>query len=72
MIVITRNGKTRVYTGWREWLLLAAGFVVAWLVLALMAFVFVGFAITVGVLLLLVLPAAIIVAAVSARMRSNP
>jgi hypothetical protein len=69
MIVITRNGKTHVYTGWREWLLLAAWFVVSWLILVLMVFFFVGFAITAGVLMLLALPAMILVGAVSAMMR---
>ena len=40
MIVITRNGKTKVYTGWREWLLLGAGLAICWLALALIAVFF--------------------------------
>jgi len=67
--VITWNGKAHVYTGWREWLLLAAALAVSWLVLALIAFVMVGFAVTIGVMLLLVVPAVVLVTAVGGTMR---
>ena len=61
MFVITRNGKTTVYTGWRAWLFMAVSLVVAWGLLALFVAAFVGMAITVGLLMLLLLPAAIFV-----------
>ena len=69
MIVITRNGKTRVYTGWREWVLLSAGFVVCWLILTVIAFVLVGAALTLGITLLLLLPAAVVVAVLKSMLR---
>jgi hypothetical protein len=65
MLVITRNGKTNVYTGWRAWLLLALAFVIAWGLLTITAAVFVGVALSVGLLMLLLIPAAIIVALIS-------
>jgi len=71
MIVITRNGKSKVYTGWREWLLVTAGLAICWLVLALIAFFIIGVALSVGVILLLVVPAAVVVAVVKGMMRSR-
>lgn len=62
MIVISRNGKTVVITGWRAWLAGAAAVVVAWLLLALVAFVWIGLAVTVGLVVLLAIPALLIVA----------
>lgn len=69
MLVIVRNGKRTVYTGWRAWLLFAAMLIVAWLVLALFAFLFVGIAITAGIMVLLLVPAFAVVAALGALMR---
>lgn len=62
MIVISRNGKMVVITGWRAWLAGAAAVVVAWLLLALVAFVWIGLAVTVGLVVLLAIPALLIVA----------
>lgn len=62
MIVITRNGRTTVITGWREWLVRAVVFVAAMLVLALLLFVMLGLAVTLGAIAMIVIPAAIIVA----------
>jgi hypothetical protein len=59
MIVITRNGKTTVLTGWRAWLFAALAYVVAFAVLALVTFVVLGVAITIGTILLLLVPLAI-------------
>jgi hypothetical protein len=59
MLVIQRNGRTTVITGWRAWLLGAAFFVALSLVLGMIAFVVLGLAITVGAVLLIVLPVAI-------------
>ena len=58
MLVIQRNGRTTVITGWRAWLL---GVAVA-LLLVMIAFVALGIAITVGAVLLIVVPVAIGVA----------
>lgn len=70
MIVITRNGQTRVYTGWREWALLAVGLILSWIVLAAIVVLILGMAATVAVMLLLVLPAMIVVALVRGLLRS--
>lgn len=59
-IVIRKNGETTVYTGWRAWLMGAAGFAVVFAVLALVTFVLLGIAATVGALLILLIPAAIV------------
>jgi hypothetical protein len=62
MIVISRNGQTTVISGWRAWLLGAVTFVVAMLILAVIAFVFVGLAITIGAIAMIVIPALVVVA----------
>lgn len=62
MIVITRNGKTTVYTGWRAWLIGAAGLVALWLIFALLLFLWIGAAMTIGLMLLLLIPAAAVFA----------
>jgi len=64
-IIITRNGETRVYTGWRAWLMGAAAFVVTFAVLALVTFILLGIAASIGALLLLLVPAAIVMAALA-------
>ena len=62
MIVITRNGRTTVLTGWRAWLVGTVVFVVSFLLLAIITFFVLGIAITVGAVLLILLPLAIGVA----------
>ena len=59
MIVIPRNGKTTVLTGWRAWLTGAAIFVGAVLMFAFIVFILLGVAITVGTVLLIVVPVAL-------------
>ena len=54
MIVIQRNGQATVITGWRAWLVGAVAFVVATLLMAVMVFVMLGVAITVGAVLMIV------------------
>lgn len=70
MIVITRNGKTSVYTGWKAWAIMAVSLLVAWALIALFAALFFGIAISVGVLLLLAIPAFLIVGLMTALTRS--
>ena len=55
--VITRNGKTTVITGWRAWFLSAVLLLGFWFLFAMVLFLFVGATITVGLLLLLLIPA---------------
>jgi hypothetical protein len=55
--VITRNGKTTVIEGWQAWLLSAALLVGFWLLFVLVFLLFIGASITIGLLLLLLIPA---------------
>jgi hypothetical protein len=64
MIVVTRNGKRRVYAGWQAWLISAAAVAVLLLVFAMTAAFLLGFAITLWVLLVLAMPAMLVVTAV--------
>jgi hypothetical protein len=61
MIVIERDGKTVVITGWRAWLLGAVAVVVTTTVLAALALVL-GIAVSIIAFLLIVMPAVAIVA----------
>jgi len=72
VIVITRNGRTTVVTGWRAWLLGVGAMLAVWVVLGLVVFALVCVAITVGVALLLLIPALAIVALVGSLMRREP
>ncbi len=69
MIVITRNGKTTVITGWRAWLIGAAVFAGSTALLFLIVFLMAGVAITVGAVLLIVVPVAIGVALIASVFR---
>jgi hypothetical protein len=70
MIVISRNGRTTVLTGWRAWLAGAAMFVAGTVLFAFIAFVMLGLAVTVGAVLLIVVPVAIGVALLASLFRS--
>ena len=70
MIVITRNGKATVVTGWRAWLMGVAVFATVVALLFVIAFVLLGVAITVGAVLLIVVPVAIGVALLASLFRS--
>jgi hypothetical protein len=63
-IVIERDGKTVVITGWRAWLLAAVAVVVTTAVFAALAFLVLGIAVSVIAFLLIVMPAVVIVALV--------
>jgi hypothetical protein len=65
MIVIERDGKTVVITGWRAWLLAAVAVVVTTAVLAALAFLVLGIAVSIVAFLLIVMPAVVIVALVA-------
>jgi hypothetical protein len=70
MIVVTRNGKTTVVTGWRAWLVGVVVFLAAMALLLVIAFVILGMAITVGAVLLIVVPVAVGVALLTSLFRS--
>jgi hypothetical protein len=70
MIVITRNGRTTVVTGWRAWFVSVAVLVTAVALLFVIAFVVLGVGITVGAVLLIVVPVAVGVAILASLFRS--
>ena len=71
VIVITRNGRTVVITGSRAWLMGFGAMLLAWFALAVIVFALVGVAISVGVVLLLLIPAIVIVSIVGSLMRKE-
>jgi hypothetical protein len=71
MIVIERDGKTVVITGWRAWLLGAVAVVVTTAVLAAMAFLVMGIAVSIVAFLLIVMPAVVIIALVAWSFQSR-
>ncbi len=72
MLVVQRNGQTTVISGWKAWLMglglvlsAIAGFI-------LLAFLFIGIAITIGALLLVIVPAAIALMLLGTIRRRQP
>jgi len=72
MIVLSRNGKTTVISGWRAWLVGAVVFVATTTLVALFALLAFGMALTVTMLVLIAVPVAIGVALVGSLFRSRP
>ncbi len=70
MIVITRNGETTVYTGWRAWLIVGLASIVAAAVIVVVAFLMLGLAITLAAILVFVVPVAIVLALIASRFPS--
>jgi hypothetical protein len=71
MIVIERNGRRTVITGWREWvIILPAMFLIALAVLALLGLAL-GVAFTLITLLLIAVPVAIVLALVASLFGSR-
>lgn len=71
MIVIRRDGQTVVITGWRAWLAVAVAVLIAWLLLAIVAFVWIGLAVTVSLIVLLALPAFLVVGLLQMLLRRS-
>jgi hypothetical protein len=69
MIVIERDGRRIVLTGWRAWLVGALVFAALTAVLALLAFLVLGIAVTAAAVLLIVVPVAIGLALVAGLLR---
>lgn len=72
IMVIQRNGKTTVLTGWRAWLASGAAFILIALFLFVIAFLFLGLTITLFTVLLIVVPAAVAVGLVASMFKSPP
>ena len=69
MIVIRRDGQTVVITGWRAWLVGAVAVLIAWLLLAIVAFFWIGLAVTASLVVLFALPAFLVVALLQMLLR---
>lgn len=70
-IVISRDGETTVITGWRAWLVLGVISLLAAIALVVLAFLFLGIAVTVGTLLVFGIPIAIAILIFSEWLRSR-
>ena len=69
MIVITRNGKTTVITGWRAWLIGVVVFVATTTLLALFAFLALGIALTLTMVVFIAVPVAVGVVLIASLFR---
>jgi hypothetical protein len=69
VFIVEKNGRPTVVTGWQAVLLTVFSVFIAIAVLALLAIVFLGVAVTLGAVALVVVPAALIAGAVTAFMR---
>ncbi|MFA5900162.1 MAG: hypothetical protein WC829_13750 [Hyphomicrobium sp.] len=72
LIVVEKNGQTTVVTGWRAVLLAVGALLGALAAFIFLAFIFFGIALTVGAVLLVVVPAAIIVGVLGSLFRRRP
>ena len=70
MILVTRNGQTTILTGWRAWLLGIVALVAVMALLFVIIVVMLGVAITVGAVLLSVVPVAVGLALLASPFRS--
>jgi hypothetical protein len=66
MIVLRRNDRRIVLTGWREQAFSIAALVVSWVLVAVFIMVLIGIGVSVGLVLLLLLPAALVALTIQA------
>jgi hypothetical protein len=71
MLVISRNRKTTVITGWRAWLLGAVAFAVMTVLAAAFAVLALGLALTVTMIVCIAVPVAIGIGLVSSLFRPS-
>ena len=71
MIVLDLNGKRTELTGWKAWLVGLFAIVPVFIVLALLVFFLIGVSVTVGAMLLLLVPAVVVVAIIGSLMQHN-
>jgi hypothetical protein len=72
MLVVHRNGRATIVSGWRAWLLGLGAVLGAIAAMFLLAFVFLGIALTIGAVLLVAVPAAIIIAILGSLLNRRP
>ena len=64
-VVIEKDGECREVFGWRKWAIAIPAILVAAIVLALVTVIVLGFAVTLGAVLLFAIPAALVLAALA-------
>jgi hypothetical protein len=69
MLILSRDGKTTVVTGWRAWLAGAVLGVAAAIILVPLAALLLGLTLTIAAFLLFVVPLAVVLAVVSTWIR---
>ncbi|MCZ7593754.1 MAG: hypothetical protein M5U16_01675 [Hyphomicrobium sp.] len=72
MLVVEKNGRTTVVSGWRAWLLALGVVLGAVATLVVLGFVFLGIALTIGAVLLVAVPAIIILAVFGSLFSRRP
>jgi hypothetical protein len=70
MLVISRNGKTTVITGWQAWVVSALLGIVAAVVLIPLAALLLGLSLTIAAFVLLVVPLAVAIAVLTTWLRA--
>jgi hypothetical protein len=70
MIIIRRNDKTIVITGWRAWLIGVAIYTVIAVAVVVVGFLLLGIAITIATLLFFAIPLAIALGLIASWVRS--
>ena len=69
LVIKSGKGTTSVVTGWRAWLVFAALFIVAAVVMAGVVVLLLGLTVTIGVIFLFVVPLAIVGAVIAELLR---
>jgi hypothetical protein len=69
MLIVSRNGKTTVVSGWRAWLVWAVLCIVASVFIVLAGALALGFALTLAAFLLFVVPLAVAIALITTWIR---
>ncbi len=72
MLVVEKNGRTTVVSGWRAWLLALGVVLGAVAAFFFLAFVFVGIALTIGAVVLIALPVMIGIALIGSLVSRRP
>ncbi len=70
MLVISRNGKTMVITGWRAWLLGAGLGIMAAIIIVPLVALLLGLSLTLAAFFLFVVPLAVVITVVTTWLRA--
>ncbi len=72
MLVVEKNGRTTVISGWKAWLLALGVVLGAVVAFCFLAFVFLGIALTIGAVLLVAVPIVIAMAILGSLFTRRP